>query len=333
MKNATRAIPVDLLRILGASAIFYFHGGLVTGWPLSQWGEFAVATFIYLASFCAMRYSPPAPGRTRSYWWSRFKAVYPTFAVISIILFAASFLYSPRKTGFHYTGEDLAANLLMVSQYVGRPWMTQPMWFVPFVLQLYLILPFLVRTPVRLRTMLAAFVVSGAACAAVFALLPTHADFANGVCRNWSPIFRLPEVLFGCILARSRSVAGAAAPVAGYIACCALFALSALPYPPALPTLLLPLKGAVVSLVLAAIAAVFLPFIKDKHAGIVGLFGRAAFPFFLLHGPGIGFVSDKFGRNIPAWILYFVLCWAAAIALMLALEKTLRRAKAGGAAG
>jgi len=331
MKNATRAIPVDLLRIFGACAIFYFHGGVVSGWPLFRWGDFAVATFIYLASFCAVRYSPPAPGRTRSYWWSRIKAVYPTFAVISLAIFAASFLYAPRKTGSHYTVTDIAANLLMISQYVGKPWMTEPMWFVPFVIQLYLIMPLLIRIPVRLWTLPAAFVVSGAACAAVYALHPTQADSAYVICRDWSPIFRLPEVLFGCALARARSLSNAVAPVASYVVCCVLFALLAMPYPQALLTLLLPLRGVIVFLVFAAVAAAILPFLKEEQSGIIALFGRAAFPFFLLHGPGVGFMSDKFGRNILPWILYFVFCWAAAIILMLALEKALRRQKVRGA--
>ncbi len=36
-------------------------------------------------------------------------------------------------------------------------------------------------------------------------------------------------------------------------------------------------------------------------------------------------MSEKFGRNTLPWIFYFVLCWAAAIVLILALERILRR--------
>ena len=196
MKNAPRAIPVDLLRILAASAIFYFHCGLATGCPLFHWGEYAVATFVFLTSACAMRFSQVAAGEAPAYWWARFKAIYPTFAIISVLLYAASFVYPPHKTGSHYTLADIASNLLLISQFIGRPWMTDPMWFVPFVLQVYLILPFLTGIRLRWHTMPAAFLVSGTACAAVYALHPSQANVAYGLCRSWSPIFLLPEVLF-----------------------------------------------------------------------------------------------------------------------------------------
>jgi peptidoglycan/LPS O-acetylase OafA/YrhL len=135
----------------------------------------------------------------------------------------------------------------------------------------------------------------------------------------------LPEVLFGCILGQARSVADVVAPVVIYVVCCALAALLAIQYPQAAPTALLPLKGLVVFLVLVAVVAGILPFIKNEQSGILALFGRAAFPFFLLHGIGVRFMSEKFGRNTLPWIFYFVLCWAAAIVLILALERILRR--------
>lgn len=324
MKNATRAIPVDLLRIFAASAIFYFHCGLATGWPLFHWGEFAVATFIFLTSACAMRYSQVAAGEAPAYWWARFKAIYPTFAIISVLLYVASFIYQPHKTGSHYTLADIASNLLLISQFIGRPWMTDPMWFVPFVLQVYLILPLLTGIQVRWQTMLAAFLVSGTACAAVYALHPAQPNFAYGLCRSWSPIFLLPEVLFGCFLGRARSVADGVAPVVIYAGCCAAAALLAMLYPQASPLLFLPLKGLLVFLVLAGFVAAVLPFIKNEQSKIISLFGRASFPFFLLHGPGMTFINARFGSNILAWILYFVFCWAAALVFMLTLEKARR---------
>jgi peptidoglycan/LPS O-acetylase OafA/YrhL len=284
-----------------------------------------VASFIYLSSFCAIRYGPPVVGRTRSYWWSRFKAVYPTFAIISILLFAASFICPPRKTGFHYSPSDIAANLLMISDYAGKPWMTEPMWFVPFVLQIYLILPFLTRMPMRLPALPAAFLVSGGACAAVFALHPAHPCDPEHICRTWSPIFRLQEVVFGCALARAQSLAKAVPVVVAYAVCCILYALMAMQFPEAAQTLLLPLDGGLVFLVLAAVVSAILPLLKGRDSRFISLLGRASFPFFLLHGPWIPVVSAKFGRNILAWILCFVLCWAAAVLLMLALEKIMRR--------
>jgi peptidoglycan/LPS O-acetylase OafA/YrhL len=327
MQSAARATPIDLLRILAASSIFYFHSGQTARWPLFQWGEFAVATFIYLTTFCAMRYSKFAAGQTRAFWWSRFKAIYPTFAIISAIIYAVSYVYAPPKTGCPYAFRDFAANLLMISQYVGKPWMTKSMWFIPFVLQIYLVMPLILRIPVRLYTIPAAFLVSGTACAAVYAMQPGLTDHSYGICRNWSPIFRAPELLLGCLLARARSKADAVAPVAVYVVCSGLVATLAILYPQASLTLLLPLRGVLVFLVLAAAAVALLPFIKSKGAGVIALLGRAAFPFFLLHAPGIGFMSDRFGQSVLPWILYFVLCWAGAVAFVLALAKIQRRSK------
>lgn len=324
-KNGSRSISVDLLRIFAASAIFYYHSGLFASWPLSRWGEFAVATFIYLTAYCTIRYSHSPIGRLRAYWWSRFKAIYPTFAIISILIYVANFFYTPPKTGSHYTFSDLAANLLMISQYVGKPWMTASMWFVPFVLQIYLILPFFVRIPIRLYTLPVMFLVSGTACAIVYALHPSATEQAYGICRNWSPLFRLPEVLLGCMLARSRSLADAIAPIATYVAFCVLVALLAAVYPGASSTLLLPFKGVLVFVVLAAMTAALLPFIKNELSGVVALFGRAAFPFWLLHGPGVTFMGDKFGQNILPWVLYFVLCWAGAVIFTITLDRVVRR--------
>jgi peptidoglycan/LPS O-acetylase OafA/YrhL len=326
MKNTTRAIPVDLLRIFAASAIFYVHGGLATGWPLSGWGDFAVATFIYLSSGCATRFSQPAAGGMRTYWLSRFRAIYPTFAIISVAIFAASFIHAPNKTGSHYTVAELAANLMMISEYIGKPWLTEPMWFVPFVLQVYLILPLLMKIPARRYILPAAFLVSGMASAGVFALNPGHPVHAHDICRNWSPIFRLPEVMFGCLLGRAGSVADAITPMVIYAVCCALTALLAIHQSsPVSTTLTLPLHGLVVFLVLAAAVAAILPFIKDQQSAAIAILGRAALPFFLLHGVGIGFMSEKFGRNNLAWILYFVLCWAGSVIFVLALAKVRRR--------
>jgi peptidoglycan/LPS O-acetylase OafA/YrhL len=76
---------------------------------------------------------------------------------------------------------------------------------------------------------------------------------------------------------------------------------------------------------LAGFVAALSPFIKNEQSKIISLFGRASFPFFLLHGPAMTFVNARFGSNILAWILYFVFCWAAALIFMLTLEKARRR--------
>src|ERR1700753_579739 len=87
MKDSSRAVPVDILRILAASMIFYHHGGLATGWALAPWGEDAVAAFIYLTGYCTIKYSRPITGSLWKYWLGKFKAIYPTFFILALAIF------------------------------------------------------------------------------------------------------------------------------------------------------------------------------------------------------------------------------------------------------
>jgi peptidoglycan/LPS O-acetylase OafA/YrhL len=320
-----RNISVDLFRILAASTIFYYHSGQVGRWPYSKLGEFAVATFVYLAAFCTVRYSHTTIQQTRPFWLARFKAIYPTFAVISILIFVVSFLYAPPKTGNHYTLGDLGANLLMISQYVGKPWMTAPMWFIPFVLQVYLILPFLARHRISTATVLLAFAVSGAACGLVYLLHRDAAGQNYDICRNWSPLFRLPEVIIGWVVGQTKTLRAAVRPIALYLAIALVLAIGAdhLPLHDG-QMLRLGWEGAFVFLVLAAIVGATRPLFRnvtDKTAHVIALLGRASFPFFLLHGPGIVFMGNVFGAHVVPWILYFVLTWSVAVLFTLGIDK------------
>jgi peptidoglycan/LPS O-acetylase OafA/YrhL len=207
--------------------------------------------------------------------------------------------------------------------------MTAPMWFIPFVLQVYLILPLLAKRPVRLWAIPAAFLISGGACALVYVLQPATPEHAYAICRNWSPIFRLPEVIVGWLLGRARTLTEVTVPVSLYILCCAAVAVLAGYCPQASPTILLPLKGAVAFVVLGTLGAAILPLVKNHAAGAVALLGRASFPFFLLHGPGIVFMGSKFGANVLPWVLYFVLCWIGAVLFTVALERMLKGSPIG----
>jgi peptidoglycan/LPS O-acetylase OafA/YrhL len=314
MKSDARAVPIDLLRILAASCIFYVHAGLFINLPLYLWGDCAVATFIYLTAFCTVRYSKQASGRLVPYWMSRFKTIYPTFAVICVIIFAASFVFKPAKMASHYSAADLVLNLLLIADYVGRPWLTEPMWFIPFVLQVYLILPFLVKIPVRWHFLPLSFIISAAACAVVYTLVPTDLYRAYSICRDWSPLFRLPEVLIGCLVGRALVASAAAVPILVYAGCCALaLGLTTSLHSPAAPFALLYCKDVIVFVVLAALVFAIRPFIPANWAGTIGLLGKASFPFFLLHGTGMSIVSRKFGPGLAAWLAYFVLCWLVSI--------------------
>jgi peptidoglycan/LPS O-acetylase OafA/YrhL len=318
MKNSERTAEIDILRILAASTIFFHHVGLWVGWPLALWGEYAVATFIYLTSFCAIRYSRTATASLWKYWLSRFKAIYPVFAFISLGIFAASFFVAPHKTPSGYSVGDLVANLLMISGFLGRPWLSEPMWFVPFVLQIYFILPFLKEIPSRWYILPAAFVFSGLACAIPYCLLsPYH---AYGICRNWSPIFRMPEVMFGLVLGRARSRSEVIFAVAVYLGCCILAVMGAALLHTGESTAVMPIKGLVVTGLLVLLMSATLMFVKQSAKPLISLMGRASLPFFLLHGTGIAIIFRKFGTFIPVWGGYFVICWVTSILFTQGLE-------------
>jgi len=304
---------IDLLRVFAACSIFYYHVGLCTKWPLSQWGEYGVGTFIYLTSYCALRFSKPQAWP--DYICSRLKKIYPTFATITLILFAASYIYRPHKTMSHYTIPGLLANLGMIAQYTGVPLFTTPMWFMPFLFQIYFIIPFLKRRPIGMGFIPLGFIFSGIACGAVWTFQPAD---ATEVSRNWSPIFRLPEVLIGVVLASSKNISSTEGAVGLYAIFCLFSASLAIPYPHASYTALLPARDLLVFLILFILTRTTLALLKSEQHGFLSLLGRATFPFFLLSGVGNNFVWIHFGSNLLAWIPYFMLCWGVSMMIVVA---------------
>jgi peptidoglycan/LPS O-acetylase OafA/YrhL len=321
---ARRSVSIDLIRIIAASSIFYFHVGIWTGWPGFKWGEYATSMFIGLAGFCALRYSAtdfsqPLRQFWRRYVLGRFKAIYPTFALIALVLFICSFFYAPNKIGRHYSLLELGLNLLVVNQFVGVDYLTGPMWFVPFILQVYVFLPPLTKLGARWWMIAGAFLASGMCCALVFSLNPPQ---ATHICLEWSPLFRLPEVAAGLILGRACRRADVFWLGILYAACAALAALLCLVWPPASVIALLPLRGAAVSLgIIVAARAVAAGLQPVAARPLLALMGRAAFPFFLLHAAGIHFVLQLAGRKPILWVAYFVACWIGSVAFLCSVDR------------
>ena len=314
----SRTLEIDVLRILAACWIFYFHAGLCTNWMLSEWGEYAVATFIYLTTFCAFRFS--RMDRWSSYLAGRLRALYPTFTLISLILFAASFAYSPLKKGTHYTLPELLANLLLISPYIGLPWFSHPMWFMSFLVQIYCVLPLMKRIPFSWRVVPISFLVSAGACAMVYGLSPVHAE---QICREWSPLFRVPEVVIGCCMASAVGAAEVVHYAVAYLFCCGLLGMAGSFSPNVRYTALLPLRGAIVFGTTLAASRFALPLLRARAGAFLSLLARASFPFFLVQGPAMSLICKRWGANPIAWAGYFLLCWAGSVCLIMGMDRVM----------
>ena len=200
-KNKLSAI-VDLGRALAVTAIFYFHVGKNTHWPLSQYGHYAVGFFVVLAGLAYLCFSRTHVTDWRSYcryFRDRLWALLPIFLAVNLLIFAASYVY-PSGLGRPYTWVELALSSLGVSQYFGYRYLSVVMWFVPFILQVYLLLPvvhWLLGRVKPVLAMLGSFLVSFGLAIMVCRWFPEKAE---EICVNWSPIFRLPEVVLGVYL-------------------------------------------------------------------------------------------------------------------------------------
>jgi peptidoglycan/LPS O-acetylase OafA/YrhL len=249
----------------------------------------------------------------------RAQALYPPFFLISLTLFVCSFIYPSARTRSPYSVSDIIANLLLVSEYIGKPWMSRPMWFLPFVLQIYMAIPFLKSIRVRWLHIPVSFVISGAACVVVYVSLP---DNCFQICREWSPIFRAQEVMIGCCVALSATSAAAVRQVASYLLCCLIYAAAALVFQPMEYTLLLPLRGFVVFAVLFGLVSALAPLLRGRRmANFIALLGRASFPFFLAHGSCMVLIFKTWANNPLAWAVYYLLCWAGSIFCVLLIQR------------
>ena len=202
LSKSTLSPIVDLGRALAVTAIFYFHVGVNTHYPLSQYGHFAVGFFIVLAGvayLCFSRTHVTDHGSYFRYFGDRLLALFPVFIIVNLLIFAASYVY-PSGLGRPYTLVELILSSLGLSQYFGYRYLSVVMWFVPFILQVYLLLPLIEWLLSRIQpviVLIAAFLLSFALMIPVCVYFPIRPGrFAV----NWSPIFRLPEVVLGVFL-------------------------------------------------------------------------------------------------------------------------------------
>ena len=327
----------DLARIFGATAIFYYHIGLATKFRFSEWGEFAVASFIVISGIAYTCFSSSKPHDLPSYNHyvsGKLKVIFPMFITINVLIYFASFLH-PSDLGRPFSLLELVLSSTGLSQYFGFRYMSHVMWFIPFILQAYLIFPGITALLDRFPAggiVLAAFVLSLSAIALTYVHLPVT---AQGICRNWCVIFRLPEVCMGIIIgqgvAERQNRSSSLIALTLFIALSLVLATIVVPYfEPAGYILSLPWRGTVVTLLIMVLSSAAAPAIGQTQAlRLLRLLGTASFPFFLLHGIAILFVYHHVGNAVVPWILYFAFCWCEAIAVTLAFgfaRRTMRRA-------
>ena len=325
-------------RILGASAIFYYHVGLVIAHPFSEWGEYAVMTFILMSGIAYTCFSSVHPHDLPSfirYAAGRVQAIFPMFIALNVLIFLASFLY-PSALGRPFSFLELFLSSTGLSQYFGFRYLSKVMWFIPFILQAYLLFPLITCLLDRLSAawiILAAFVVSLAAVGLTFFSLPP--GFSAVICREWSVLFRLPEVCLGVVIGATifqrRDLRGGLVAL-GLFAGVSLVLATAVSarFEQAAYILSLPWHGLVVSLGIAALAAAVAPAITQKRmVDWSRLLGTASFPFFLVHGIALLFIYHHAGNSQVVWLGYFVFCWVEAVLFTLALRFASRSLRPG----
>ncbi|HVE16828.1 MAG TPA: acyltransferase family protein [Chthoniobacterales bacterium] len=325
-----RWLFLDLVRILSASLLFYFHLGLSISLPLSGLASNTTAVFIFLIGFCAIRFSgrhdPDTPSARdwMKYPLARLAKLLPIFWLVCFLLFAASFVHPASTLSEPFSFEEFAMNLFGLNQYFGDRYLTRTMWFVPFVVQVYFLIPVFRRIPFRpVLTMAGAFAISSLLCLLAFRIRP---DIAQEICRAWSPLFRLPMVYLGIALAMSRTRADVCKILASFTVGASLLAVAAPHRPDMAITLSRPLESFLFGLLIMS-CSWFLsrplngfPFAQK----LITTLGKASYPFFLIHGAMITFLWQTFGKSPMVWISYFAACWGMAVTICV-LDRGLRK--------
>jgi peptidoglycan/LPS O-acetylase OafA/YrhL len=197
------------------------------------------------------------------------------------------------------------------------------MWFVPFIAQVYILLPALCAANRRLGNgwfLGACFAASFVADLAAIWLCPYD---IREVCRNWSPLFRLGEVAIGVAWADPQGGSKARAGLVYLALALALTQMERL-VPGAAYLWLLPLKTAAVALpiLLAAVALsrILRPWLPSA-APSLRLAGQASYPFFLAHGVPMQSVLRLCDKSFAGWLAYLAVCWMGAVALQWLMNR------------
>lgn len=312
------SVILDLARIVAACVIWYYHATL-TYLPPAHWGEYAVGFFIMASAYSIVRFSRngvPPVSKTGRFLLARVGALLPLFVLINALIYACSFLW-PSRLGRPFTFLEFALSTLGVSQYFGFRYLSTVMWFVPFIAQVYALLPALCALNRRMGSagfLGLCFAVSLAADLAAIGLCSCD---IREICRNWSPIFRLGEVAIGIAWADPQGISKTRASLVYLALALALTQVERLA-PGAAYLWFLPLKSAAVALpiLLAAVALWWMlrPWLQSVSPSL-RLAGQASYPFFLAHGAPMQSVLRLCGESPTGWLAYLAACWLGAVAL------------------
>jgi peptidoglycan/LPS O-acetylase OafA/YrhL len=327
---------MDVSRILASAAIFYFHIGLFGGLPLSPYAESAVEYFVILAGVSYVLFSkakPSRPAEFADYLEKRFFSLLPVYFAINLGIYLGGFLHS-SGLGRPFTLLEFFASTAGISQYIGWRYLTAPMWFVPFIMQAYLLLPlvdWILKRVNAVAVVLVAAVISWLLALGVSVAVHVDQTHLCWICKIWSPLFRLPEVCVGVILGRMmlpgaihRWMGLAAILLFGFLSW-----LSELPHQwLVFDIFYLPWSGFATPVVLFGLTFLCLPLFSLMKPWFLRLLGRSTLPFFLLHCAPLLAIEHRFGHRLVVWLGYFLMCWLLAIACTVGVDQATRRFRA-----
>jgi peptidoglycan/LPS O-acetylase OafA/YrhL len=311
---------LDIGRVLAASLIYYFHIGIFDQCPLSAYGQFAVEYFVMLSGISYILFSKSKPALWSEYFAyikKRLTSLFPIFLLVNLLIYIGSFFYA-SSLGKSFSFVEFLASAAGISQYLGWKYMSNVMWFMPFIMQVYLLLPLIDWTARRINPVTLVLIAFGVSCL-LAQMMPL---FANSeyqlklICKNWSPIFRLPEVCVGVILGRiclTRSGLGAgllAVIVYGTLA----LAVDTVESTCTFGRFYMPWNGFVVPLFIFGVSALISPLLRAANSKLLRWLGISSLPFFLLHAAPIATISHHFQNKPSVWAAYFFICWIVAIA-------------------
>jgi peptidoglycan/LPS O-acetylase OafA/YrhL len=314
-----RAPEVDLIRIISASLLFYFHTGITVHWYSFQWAGYVTGTFIPITTYCALKWSRHRHqlltgnfSSAKGFIRDRFLGLYPIYAFFCLLIFLGSYLHASEGQSGPFSPGELGVSLLMINQFLGMEFFTNPMWFVPFVLQIYLLVPVLAR--------FAKFPAMGmAGCTAISLILcitvsKLSGDLTYRICNSWSPLLRLPLVFLGVTFAtaKPRQAWISFAVFAGGV----LLGLLLRPLFPALDYVLMKRLYSMLAMILIFTTGLCMGYLMRKCLKSwdwLSLMGQATMPFFLSHCVMIRFIYGKWGGSPLVWTGYFVCCWLGSI--------------------
>jgi peptidoglycan/LPS O-acetylase OafA/YrhL len=327
---------LDIGRILAASVIFYFHIGLFGHYPFSSYGEFAVEYFVILSGVSYILFSKSrltVPSEYYAYIKRRWAALFPMFLLVNVAIYLGSFFYASVQ-GRPFTFVEFLASAAGISQYLGWKYMSTVMWFFPFIMQVYLLLPLIDWTARRINPVILVLLAFGVSCLLAQTVpLFVRSDFqAMLVCKNWSPVLRLPEVCVGIILGRtvlanSRAWDGILAVVVfGMLS----LAVSLLESANTLAQFYMPWEGFWVPAVLLGVAALLSPVLHKTNMRLLRGLGIASYSFFLLHAAPLAAINHHFQSRAVVWAAYYLICWSFAIASTQVLAQATKKLASAG---